>query len=89
MGEEAWNNLFTSKTKLDGNSNLNEDSNNNLHPDNFDEKRVTMASPGRVAQKEIRLVYGSGACHSFASLSQRANLLPCLLVDIRNFLTVD
>ena len=38
MGEEAWNNLFTSKTKLDGNSNLNEDSNNNLHPDNFDEK---------------------------------------------------
>ena len=28
MGEEAWNNLFTSKTKLDGNSNLNENNNN-------------------------------------------------------------
>jgi atlastin len=40
MGEEAWNNLFTSKTKLDGNSNLNENNNNNIHPDNFNEKET-------------------------------------------------
>ena len=40
MGEEAWNNLFTSKTKLDGNSNLNDNNNNNIHPDNFNEKET-------------------------------------------------
>ena len=75
MGEEAWNNLFTSKTKLMVIPTSTRTPTTIYIPTTSMKKRVTMASPGKVVQKEIRSVYGSGACPSFASLSPQGNLL--------------
>ena len=57
-----------------------------VHPDNFDEKESNNGFSGKVVQKEIRSVYGSGACPSFW---QSTGESVAVFVDTQEFLTVD